>query len=72
MVDVQPPLCTLGYTDAELRGILGERYKSFTFWMEGQTGGWCDGRAASRCGPHGPVVYSHDLRNFLAGGRVVD
>lgn len=74
--------CKLGYTRTELEERLGsDRLARFDVWMRGQTIAICDGliysheaRAymASNCGPHGAVVYSHDLERFLLGQLVVD
>lgn len=73
--------CRSGYTDAELREILGDRHDAFRHWMRGQTMTVCNGRLynhetreyyASECGPHGPVTYGHDLQRFLDGLPVID
>ena len=56
-------------------------FAAFLEWMTGQTMATCDGREfnhdtgtyePSNCGPHGTVVYSRDLRRFLAGLPVDD
>lgn len=75
------PICKMGYTKAQLEQILGPRLTEFNRWMYGQTGAICDGREydhaakaykPTNCGPHGMVVYAHDLRQFLSGGRALD
>lgn len=78
-VSLPEPVCTMGYTEQQQRAILGERFDDFARWMHGQTGAICDGwewndysYLLTGCGPHGSVIYPHDLRNFLEGGRVVD
>lgn len=78
-MNLPEPTCTWGYPEDQLRELLGESYERFAQWVHGQTGGVCDGvrwngytYVPTGCGPHGVVVYPHDLRNFLEGGRVVD
>jgi hypothetical protein len=68
------PSCSLGYTEADLAAILGPDLIPFRAWFSGQTGAICDGRlwdgnryVDSTCGPHGPVVYGHDLVRFIEG-----
>ncbi|RAO26490.1 hypothetical protein PSN13_06518 [Micromonospora saelicesensis] len=81
MSTLPEPACRYGYTVEQLQEALGDRADAFGRWMSGQTGAICDGRAydydaceyrETNCGPHGSVVYSHDLRRFLAGGRPLD
>lgn len=81
MSPLPPPECELGYTEGQIEQIVGDRLGEFDRWMNGQTMGLCDGRRydhekrehlATGCGPHGAVVYGHDLRRFLAGLPVVD
>lgn len=80
-VELEAPECELGYPLRQLQRVLGIKYPQFSKWFAGQTGAICDGRKYSYerkeyeptgCGPHGMVVYTHDLRNFLQGGRVLD
>lgn len=75
------PECRYGYTMGQLRTIMGERLPAFHAWFAGQTGSICDGREYDHearayketgCGPHGAVVYSSDVRAFLAGRPVLD
>jgi len=75
------PVCELGYTQAELEQILGDRFDQFDLWMTGQTVAWCDGRQynyetkeyePTNCGPHGMVVYPWDLQGFLNNAPVFD
>lgn len=70
------PACRYGYTDAQVRDIVGPRLDAFRAWHRGQTGAICNGReydpaggadVATGCGPHGMIVYPDDLRRFLAG-----
>lgn len=79
--ELPEPECELGYTDSQLKTILGSRYKEFMSWMSGQTVAICDGRVFnyeanrmqdSGCGPHGVVVYYWDLKRYLDGLPVVD
>ena len=73
--------CKYGYTRDEIEALVGDRIDAFNHWMRGQTGSICDGQLydhdkreyyPSGCGPHGPVVYEHDVRQFLRGGRPLD
>lgn len=73
------PACPLGYTDEQLRELLGCRYPEFERWMVGQTRGICEGRrprdpATVPCAetPHGPVTYPWDVDEFLRGGPPLD
>lgn len=79
--DLPKPECRYGYTTGQLRTILEDRFEEFFKWMYGQTMSLCDGRSYNHetkeyekgCDePHGPVVYSHDLRRFLLGLPVID
>ena len=81
MTDMPPPECEQGYTDAQIRTIMGARLEEFNRWMRGQTIGYCDGRAYDHvakahqetgCGPHGVVTYAGDVERFLDGRPVVD
>lgn len=86
MTDLPTPACEIGYTYEQLDEILGEvgtpRRDEFGRWMDGQTMGLCEGRAFDHdkreyyevCDgvSHGPCVYPHDLRRFLAGLPVID
>ena len=74
-MNLPEPRCTLGYPEDQLKEMLGETYERFGHWMYGQTGAICiSSNLGEPCsaGPHGMVVYPHDLRNFLEGGRIVD
>lgn len=77
------PECRWGYTDTQVREIVGDRYDAFVDWMEFQTMSLCEAREYDHnisswvSGPctdaHGVVVYPWDLRRFLGtnGGPVV-
>jgi hypothetical protein len=75
--DLPAPACRLGYTSAQVLGVLGaERTARFNRWMDERTADRpvCEGRdsAAERgggCGPHGAVVPAADLATFLARNR---
>lgn len=80
-LDLLPPDCVLGYSRDALEQILAEDYAEFGRWMRGQTAAICDGLAYDHesrkfhetgCGPHGTVVYAHDLDRFLSGLPVID
>jgi hypothetical protein len=75
------PECSLGYTDSQVKAIMGTRLKEFNSWMSGQTMAVCDGRVydhvkgayePSECGPHGGITYTWDLQRFLDGRPIVD
>lgn len=80
-IDPLPPqACKYGYTVAQIREIVDSEYH-FGRWMRGQTSAICDGREYDHdtktynetgCGPHGPVVYLHDLKRYIDGGPIVD
>lgn len=79
--ELPAPECGLGYTDSQLKTILGSRYEEFIRWMRGQTVALCDGKrydyevneyVNTGCGPHGVVVYSWDLERFIDGLPVID
>lgn len=82
MNDLPLPECKWGYTDQQLRSILGNRYSEFMGWMSGQTIAGCDARQynhstqeyePSGCDkPHGLVTYSNDLSGFLKGRPIID
>jgi hypothetical protein len=68
------PECKMGYTQHQLKQILGDRLADFDNWMRGQTVALCNGRVydhdereykPSDCGPHGWITYAHDLRRYL-------
>ena len=77
-----PPDCKYGYSWAFLEEHLDEQQlKRLGHWMRGQTMAMCDGREydydkeeyhPTGCGPHGGVVYSHDLHGFLKGYPILD
>lgn len=78
---METPNCRYGYTEDQLKSILGERFDDFKRWMVGQTMAICDGREwdegtkshkPSGCGPHGEVTYICDLEQFLAGLKPLD
>lgn len=67
--------CWLGFTRSQVEQLMAERIVDFDEWMHGRTGGICDGRTYdydlggahdTECGPHGRVVYPHDLTRYLA------
>lgn len=75
------PDCQLGYTQPQLALIFDFGLGAFQRWMRGQTIALCEGRLydhdakeyrMSGCGPHGAVVYPHDVRQYLAGGEPLD
>lgn len=75
-MEIEGAECELGYPTAQLKRVLGDRLPAFHYWFRGQTGAICDGTSydyenrrsvPTNCGPHGPVVYGHDLRRFLRG-----
>lgn len=80
-MNIPDPVCKLGYPETQLEEILGARLKDFNVWMRGQTVSLCDGKywdyeemeyKPSGCGPHGAVVYSCDVQDFLEGRDVQD
>lgn len=79
------PSCPYGYCEADLRRIFvtDEAYAAFTRWMVGQTVAICKGREYSyelkayqptTCSgaPHGMIVYTWDLAQYLRGGDPFD
>lgn len=76
------PECELGFTDAQVRVILGNQYDEFLHWMRGQTVGYCSGKKwnpeteeydpACAGVVHWTVFYPHDVARFLDGLPVVD
>lgn len=85
VAEIEPPNCQMGYTREQIDRIVGEHGSHsrirFHLWMSGQTMAICDGReydhearkyGPTGCGPHGPIVYGHDVRRFLAGLPVLD
>jgi hypothetical protein len=77
------PSCPQGYTEEDLRTILGPRLNEFVKWMYGQTMSICDGlkydydkRDYEPTGcysrPHGAVVFPWDLERFLDGLPIID
>jgi hypothetical protein len=77
-----PPICPLGYPRHQIEEILGDDTPKFWAWFAGQTGAICDGQQydhelliykPTECAghAHGPVVYAHDLHEFVRyGGKV--
>lgn len=75
------PKCKYGFTEEQIRKIMGAHLLRFQAWISGQTGAICDNRdydheakeyKPSGCGPHGFIIYEHDVRRFLAGGPNLD
>lgn len=77
--DLPAPDCPMGYTEEQVRAIMGEDIESFLRWMNGQTICKCEGWAynhdtkqheADACinDPHGWITYASDLRRFVRGG----
>ena len=66
---IPKPACRYGYTEEQVEEIVGDRLEEFHVWFRGQTGAICDGGKFynTGCGPHGAVVYAHDLERFLSG-----
>ena len=74
--------CEYGYSRHQVEEIMGDRLQEFDHWMRGQTMTLCEGKAYDHdkreyheaCGgvAHGPVVYDHDLRGFLARRPILD
>lgn len=74
--------CKFGYTWGEISDMLGKtNMPKFEDWFRGQTGAICDGRQYNHdtesyeetgCGPHGGVVYAHDLTRFIYGQQPFD
>lgn len=73
---MNPSSCPYGYTDAELRVVLGDRYEKFLEWNYGSTMLFCEGReydhekkeyVPSSCArnPHGVVTFFVDVSRFL-------
>lgn len=72
--------CRQGYTSDQIEEIVSDK-EDFWQWMRGQTMTICDGRSWNHTtgkyeqtgpGPHGSVVYSWDLKRYLAGLPVID
>ncbi|MEV2239498.1 hypothetical protein [Micromonospora sp. NPDC049891] len=81
MTTLPDPDCRRGYTYDQMEAILAGQTDAFGRWMRGQTLAFCDGieydyeskaHKPTGCGPHGPVVYGHDLRRFLANLAPLD
>ena len=76
------PACECGFTRDQVEAIMGERIAVFDKWMYGQTMTLCEGKKYDHdkkeyqeaCSgvAHGPVVYDHDLRGFLARRPITD
>lgn len=76
---IPTPPCWLGYPRDSVEQILAEDITHFDKWMRGQTVGICDGTRynhdsqeveSTGCGPHGVVVYAHDLDRYLGTVRI--
>lgn len=76
--ELPEPECKLGYTREQIREMFGTGDRLAAFWsfMYGQTLGVCTGKKynlvedeylPTGCGPHGSVVYSHDVERFIRG-----
>lgn len=83
MTELPEPACTSGYSLPQVYEIMGDREPEFRKWMNGQTMSLCDGRRynrktkeyeSSECAdtPHGVVIYSCDVRQFLADREPLD
>lgn len=78
-MNLPKPHCQLGYTEDQIKEIVID-LNGFYRWMEGQTMAVCDGRLYDHekrcyvegCGPHGIIVYPHDLERYLQGLPVID
>jgi hypothetical protein len=76
--DLPAPACRLGYTSAQVLGILGaERTARFNCWIDERAADRpvCEGRDSPSgqrggCGPHGAVVPASDLATFVARNRL--
>ncbi len=77
-----PATCKYGMTSADLKDVFAtDELAELYYWMRGQTGTLCEGiewdyalgdYVASDCGPHGMVIYRHDVLRFIEGLPVVD
>lgn len=76
------PECRMGYTTSQLYAHLGEdEFDALMHWMRGQTMAICDRvrytRELEMYEPSGcthetdTVLYTHDVRRFLAGEREI-
>lgn len=86
MPELPAPECPYGYPKEQLEKLFGTYgYQRLGRWMVGQTMAICDGLTYSHedkryypspCAdnPHGPVVYTWDLRDFVSApdARVID
>ena len=80
--DAGRPECQLGYPLTQLKRALSDGdYQRLMQWLVGQTVGVCDGRRwnpdtetyePTGCGPHGAVVYAHDLERWANNWAVMD
>ena len=68
---MEKPECRGGYTDEQVRRIMGPRYDEFQKWMYGQTFMICQGEAGCDRA-HGSITYVTDIRTFLAGRAPLD
>lgn len=73
-LNLPKPECEMGYPLAQVKNILGNNIDTFNKWMVGQTGAICNGKlydrdldknVSSGCGPHGMIIYTHDLKEFI-------
>lgn len=69
-LNLPAPECVYGFTEPQVREIMGDRLDRFHWWMRGQTISGCQGEKCERA--HGGVVYEHDLVRFLDGRPIVD
>lgn len=81
MTKLPKPKCKYGYTNPQIRKIMGDDLDRFMKWMRGQTIAECNGmefdyetgkQRLSGCGPHHLVYYPQDVENFLEGGPILD
>jgi hypothetical protein len=59
---IEKPECKRGYTEAQAKRILGDRYKEFCRWMIGKTIPYCNGKDCTD--KHGLCIYPADLDWF--------
>ena len=77
-----PASCKYGMTPEDLASIFTkDELKDLDYWMRGQTCTLCEGRkwsyekkeyVSDDCGPHGMVMYRHDVERFILGLPVID
>jgi hypothetical protein len=72
----------MGLTSEDLAEYFSEDgLKDLYHWMRGQTAAMCEGiewdyatedYIYTDCGPHGMVIYRHDVQRFIDGEPVID